>query len=566
MLRPQRVRRRLELGSVFAGSDVESGEPPPATTGYEWVWLVIAPLSTGILYVVAFPPFNLPEASYVFAVPLLLWSYNRPAPRVYIGLTLLAGWVSWCILLWWLRHVTLVGTVILSGYLGLYFTAWFALVRWALPQIDRRAFGVRLAVLAGLAGGWVILEHLRGVLFTGFPWLPLAASQWERSTVLQISAYTGAAGVTFVLVFFNLGLTCYVRRFLHRRAGSHWYERICGEFYVALLLLLASASGLIWTGAFGLQRQELFTGVVVQPYIRQDLKWAPEELQRNLRTVEQQTVFANLNAEVFGGDLVFWPESVTPLVVKGDAEGRVWHERVAREIGKPIMMGSMVVEDESYYNVVCLVTPESGLVEPYYAKRRLVPFGEYVPRWIPFMTKFVPLEDTFFPGRLPQAIPLQLSDQSFRVGALVCYEDAFASLCRDTVRENVDFLFVATNNAWYGEEGGAYQHAAHSVLRAVETRRPVVRCGNGGWSGWIDEYGNVREVLERPGQGIYFRGSDLISVSRDRRWARRQSFYVRFGDWFVSLCGALILGAYFALRFSRDGGAVSGDALRRICA
>jgi apolipoprotein N-acyltransferase len=115
----------------------------------------------------------------------------------------------------------------------------------------------------------------------------------------------------------------------------------------------------------------------------------------------------------------------------------------------------------------------------------------------------------------------------------------------------VDFLFVATNNAWYGEEGGAYQHAAHAVLRAVETRRPVIRCGNGGWSGWIDEYGNIREVLQRPGKGIYFRGSDIIHVDRDRRWAGRLTFYVRFGDWFVLGCALVSLLAFFTLLFDK---------------
>ncbi len=149
MLRPRRVRRRLELGRFFAEPNSVSVGPPPVTSGWERAWLVVAPFSTGILYLLAFPPFDRPEAGYVFAVPLLLWSFNRPPPRFYVGAALLTGWASWCILLWWLRHVTWVGTVLLSGYLAIYFMAWFALARWALPQMEKRNFGVRLDVLAG---------------------------------------------------------------------------------------------------------------------------------------------------------------------------------------------------------------------------------------------------------------------------------------------------------------------------------------------------------------------------------------------------------------------------------
>ena len=80
---------------------------------------------------------------------------------------------------------------------------------------------------------------------------------------------------------------------------------------------------------------------------------------------------------------------------------------------------------------------------------------------------------------------------------------------------------------------GAPQHAAHSVLRAVETRRPVMRCGNAGWSGWIDS-GSVREVLLEGGS-VYFQGGSTYSVIQYEDWLGRKSFYTRHGDWFVAL-------------------------------
>ena len=110
---------------------------------------------------------------------------------------------------------------------------------------------------------------------------------------------------------------------------------------------------------------------------------------------------------------------------------------------------------------------------------------------------------------------------------------------------------MATNNAWYGEEGGASQHAAHSVLRAVENRRPVMRCGNGGWSGWIDAYGTVREVLRDNRDSIYFRGGGTLTVMQDRRWLRRQSYYTRHGNWFIGVSGGFAAVGMLLIPFGR---------------
>ena len=119
-------------------------------------------------------------------------------------------------------------------------------------------------------------------------------------------------------------------------------------------------------------------------------------------------------------------------------------------------------------------------------------------------------------------------------------------------------LFVATNNAWYGEGASAYQHAAHSVLRAVENRRPLLRVGNGGWSGWIDEYGLIRNVLLNDEGTIYFRGGTVFEIDRDRRWVGRTTFYTRHGDWFVWVSlGLVLIGAFLLKRRPYDPMAVN---------
>jgi apolipoprotein N-acyltransferase len=197
-----------------------------------------------------------------------------------------------------------------------------------------------------------------------------------------------------------------------------------------------------------------------------------------------------------------------------------------------------------------VVAPDLGLQTAYYAKRHLVPFGEYVPLRVLFgwLNKVVPIGDDFNRGVSAAPLLVPVRKESLAVGPLICFEDIFPDLARADVRAGADFLFVATNDAWYGEGGEAYQHAAHSVLRAVETRRPVLRCGNNGWSGWIDEFGAIRGVVLDENGSVYFRGVKSLAVKRDVRWIGRQSFYVEHGDWFVGVCAALAALGFLVLR------------------
>jgi apolipoprotein N-acyltransferase len=181
------------------------------------------------------------------------------------------------------------------------------------------------------------------------------------------------------------------------------------------------------------------------------------------------------------------------------------------------------------------------LIPKYYAKRALVPFGEYIPKgfgWIPHLNKLVGPTGRFEPGGEARTIFLDVNStgNTLKVGPLVCYEDIFPDLARETTNQGADFLFVSTNNAWFGEEGCAEQHAAHSVLRAIENRRPVLRCGNAGWSGWIDEQGVRRSAMRDENGSVYFKGAATFSVSRNSSQINKKTFFSKHENWFVYLC------------------------------
>jgi apolipoprotein N-acyltransferase len=514
---------------------------------------------TAALHTAAFPfafvsgrTLSVAEAGYVCLAPLAVWLMRRRRVRM----TALVAWgaffLSWLFLLSWLRHVTYFGTIGLSAVLALFPLGWALGARVVLPDLPRRSGAERILVIAGLAGLWVILEWARSWVLSGFPWLPLAASQWDRPAMLQILPFTGYLGLSWVLAFFSLALASYLLFILHPKKDAPWWKRFNPELYAGLFMLLACALSVALMVRTRSGREPLFQAGLVQPYLPGMLKWDPEVAGESVTRLERLSTFAQAQ----GAEVIFWPESALPWPVVGSRpDVETWCDDLSARLKTPIVMGGMAeVPAESgpteFFNGVLVVDPETKLAPVFYAKRKLVPFGEYNP--LAFLTdNFLKLPYDFFtPGRADQSGCLTLAQGGhlYKAGALVCYEDIFPALARGEAAAGADFFYVATNNAWYGEEAGAYQHAAHSVLRAVENRRPVLRCGNGGWSGFIDEYGAIEYVCERPGQGVYFQGEDVFPLKRVPAFAGSSTTYTRHGDWVVWPSLVLAAAAFFVTR------------------
>jgi apolipoprotein N-acyltransferase len=518
----------------------------------------LVPILYGLFYACAFPPIGAFETAFLFAIPHLLWSFKRPTWKGYLIGAYLSSWAAWAFLLAWLRHVPeaagMEGALILgwllvlviSSLLAFFNTFWLAGVRWLMPRIQYRPLSDRVLGMLALAAFWVVLEWVRTWFLFGFPWLPLSASQWRNPVILQIAAYTGAYGVSFLLIIFNAGIGFYAWKILTTRKGKRWYHRLCPEFYVALGALMLAIVLYVQSIPPSGQVVPSFKAGVVQPDIPQTYKGEPGAARENLEVLQRETIFVN----ALEPDVLLWPESSTPNPVIGEYNLRGWIEELVRYLDTPLLMGNLSEEEEDrWYNGIFGVSPESGLVSTYYKKRRLVPFGEYVPfrSVLPF-DKFVPLEADFYPGEEPTILPLDINGKTWQVGGLVCYEDIFPGLARSLTREGAEFFFVATNNGWYGQEGAAYQHATHPVLRAVENGRPILRCGNDGWSGYIDERGHRRDIFTNQQNSIYTRGGKVMQVYRNREYSRTFTVYSRLGDWFVWVCMALVAGAGFFLR------------------
>ncbi len=539
-----------------------------------------------LLTVACFPPFDVAEAAYVVVLPFLIWALFRPGRWVYALSALASCWAAWFVILIWLRHIYppmgWVALGLLSFLVALFPLCWLLVARWALPRLAEKGFPGRLAIMLGLAGLWVVLEWVRTCFLTGFPWLTLSESQWQRAAMLQIAAWTGHWGVSFVLVFFNFGLLFYGRNLAQQIGGrlqkaplepepvqsarqrfefgdqaakgglfgSGIRFAFCPEFYLALAVLLLCFFTYLLSLTQQRQREEMFRAAAVQPWVPATLKWDPAEAKGNIDTLKRLTDIAG----VLEPDVILWPEASTPFPILDDRDARMlrWTEELVDEVDAPLLAGSLSMIGDQLFNGVFWITPGGGLHDIFYLKRHPVPFGEYAPLRdaLPFIGKVVPLENDIIAGDEATVIPTELGGKRLPVGVLICNEDIYPGLARDMARNGAKWLLVVTNDAWYGVEAGAYQHAAHSVLRAVETRLPVVRCGNHGWSGWIDEFGRVREVLTDADGSIYYQGVGPLNVTRATELPPGQSFYVRHGDWFVALCAVFAAGMA-ALAFFR---------------
>jgi apolipoprotein N-acyltransferase len=176
-----------------------------------------------------------------------------------------------------------------------------------------------------------------------------------------------------------------------------------------------------------------------------------------------------------------------------------------------------------------------------------VAFGEFLPlaNWFPFLRDWLPIPGDFTPGNGP--VLFDLGTLGVRITPLICFEDVFPHLVRKQVNVGTDILLNLTNNGWFGESAAQWQHAAAAVFRAVETRRPLVRCTNNGLTCWIDERGVMREVFGRSGSDVYKPGFLSFRLPlRTKGSPPGQTFYVQHGDVFGWACLVAGLSVVFA--------------------
>ena len=528
-------------------------------------------LSSALLLTFAFPNFNQPWCAWFALVPWLLLLRSCSLRQAFWW-SCHIGMLFFLCSIWWLVHVTLVGLVLLSGLMALYFGLFGAMASTILRQEtrDRRqetgntGHGTRFWFLVSgrwsdvrclvyIPAAWVALEYARSHLFSGFGWNLLAYSQSSVLPVIQFADLTGVWGVSALIVAVNVMLTHVISEFLRSRqhvTRDTRQVRVQHSMRSTLLLVTCTVSLVAAVWAYGVWRLPQVVGsetirvAVVQGNIPQAEKWDEAYQDRNLTRYETLTQ----EAARTGPQLIVWPETSATgfLGIEPSLTKRLI--TLAGAVQLPMLVGAPTGRRDGAVlqtlNSAVLLDPRG--IRRTHAKLHLVPYGEFIPfeRWMPWLRQILPPIGEFVPGN-DVTVFRHMAVPPFSV--LVCFEDIFPDLARRFIREGAQWLLVITNDAWFGPTAAAYQHAQASTFRAVELRVPIARAANTGWSGCIDASGRwLGAVRDASGAELFVAGT----YTCDLPVGPAESLYRRWGDWFALLC-LLLTAATFGLGMVR---------------
>jgi apolipoprotein N-acyltransferase len=478
-----------------------------------------------VLFLLAYPPFELLVPSFLAVVPAV-WLIRgaeggvRPEWEAWkrgfwFGLVLNLVTLYWLVVaLWRFTSLSALGYLVTTVVLGMFVGIFF----WAVVRVRRTWPVLPLAVVIPVcwtAGEWTV-GHLPDV---AFPWLGLGTSLAAFPVLAQTAELWGARGLTLFLVTANVLLAdTFDPGEVSRR------RRALGA--------LAVAAGVVLAVAFSAWREHRLplrtVGPVamLQPNIGFSDKWdegQQEVIVDRLLTMSERAIRSGRPA------LVLWPEAAAPGYLD---HGRNWGQRIdqlARTAHTPILASGIDVQfdgpdDFIYFNAAFFVdSTGTRSADAVYRKRHLVPIVERVPFVNPAWFGGLRFFGGFGRGRRLPLFETTLG----RFGVMICYESAFEGVARRYRATGADFLVNITNDAWYGRTAATYQHAAHLVLRAIETRAGVARAANSGISGFVDPLGRYHDATALETEALVIGSVTTSDVT---------TLYVRWGDWVGRFC------------------------------
>lgn len=428
----------------------------------------------GAVLPLAFAPFSLAPVAVLSLVGLLLaWrgcNARQAAQRGYLfGLGYFGFGVYW--VYFSIHHFAYaplpLAIVIMLGLVAI-LALYPALLGYVLNRFVADAGWVRY--LAAFPLLWVLLEGLRGWLFTGFPWLLLGYSQID-TWLAGWGPISGVLGMSWAVA-----LTAGGAMLLIGRLAKRWHG-------VAMTVLIWLAgwglTGVPWTQTAGPSLKV----ALVQANIPQEIKWLPDLQARTL------DIYVKLTRQHWDADVVVWPETAIPAFYHRVRDAFLpYLTQQAKAHATDVVLGIPVQSSTSrdYYNGLL----STAQMDRFYLKQHLVPLGEYVP--LKPLTSFIldwmqiPLSD-FSAG--PPGQPL-LQAGGYPFASSICYEDVFEHASRDGLPEAA-YLVNVSNDTWFGDTIAPAQHLQMARMRALESGRYLLRATNTGITAVIDDRGVI---------------------------------------------------------------------------
>jgi apolipoprotein N-acyltransferase len=499
-----------------------------------WGWRRFAvALACGAASALAFPPFYAFPLLWL-TMPVFVWLIDGAEAGESAGFLrrlLPAALVGWAFGfgfflagLWWVGAAFLVDAdqfAWLLPFAVIVLPAGLALF-WAFGAALARAFWLEGAArIVVFAAAMAIAEWWRGHLLTGFPWNAVGYALTPLPVMMQSAALVGLWGITFA-AFFVFAAPAILADDL--RASR--FER--AMLALAAVLFLAH----VGYGAVRLSAgaDPTVAGVhlrIVQPSIPQDERWrldrADETMTRYLDLSREKGKSGSEAAHITH---LIWPESAFPFLLT-ERPSALAAIADLLPAGETLITGAARAEGDRVggisphvFNSVYTID-DAGEIRAAYDKVHLVPFGEYLPLRAFFdalgVRQLIELPGGFTAGSRLRTLPVAGAPP---FGPLICYEIIFPGEVVEP-GNRPGWLLNVTNDAWYGDTPGPYQHFLQARVRAVEEGLPLVRAANSGISALVDPHGRVLGSL----------GLDRIGVvDGDLPAALPPTPYARFGD------------------------------------
>lgn len=473
--------------------------------------LALAPFFAWPILFATFPAFVWSiDAACAEAKPELLRWWRRPAARAaavgwWFGFGyFLAGmfWIGEAFLVEADKFAVLMPLAVISLPAGL--AIFWAGATAAAVGLGWRRRQERIVVLALTIAG---AEWLRGHVLTGLPWNVLGYALTWPSPLMQTAAVLGIYGLTLIAVpVFAAPAVLWIdaaeadRSLVRRGAGV-----LLAGVSIAVLALIGSLR--LWTPdppADGIRVR------LVQPSVPQREKWRPENQESIFREhleLSRRSSSGQID-DAAGISLIVWPEAAMPFLPLSAPGALAAIGRMLPD-GTHLASGALRIEDPTapgakrrVYNSL-MVFGRSGRLVALYDKIHLVPFGEYLPLQATLeamgFEQLTRIRGGFDTGTVPRPL-LQIADLPL-IGPLICYEAIFPGAIVQG-SERPAFLLNVTNDGWFGQTTGPYQHLHQTRVRAVEEGLPVLRVANNGISAVIDARGRLLHRLELDVKGV----------------------------------------------------------------
>ncbi len=529
---------------------------------------ILALVASGLFYATAFPPLNFSAVAWFALIPLFFLVRSKTPSKAFLY-GFIWGYSFSCASYFWLREIEIFIPFVFSLILALFPASWALAVpfcrRYIFVPLDIQLKGYaaeksflsapqgaikEILLCTALASCWVSFEWLRTWIMTGFPWNLIAVSQWKNPALLQICEYTGIYGLSFELVFFNIALALFIPVLANCFRGAKYVR----PFPLMTSIALVMASVLIGVGSIPKEVRNSDIVPLNVALVQGDIEQCRIPTDEQSRGALDKYLHLSDLALSSSPDLVIWPETAVPVPLRSSCEiGNEFRRRLFEMIKNsktPFLIGTIefgdilpgeAVENIPIHNSSVLVHP--SLAPQKYHKIHIVPFGEYTPfgEYYPGLIQYFGMGRSLTPGRGSSLIEVK---PGVYAGVNICYESIFPEISRMHVLAGANVLIVQTNDAWYPKSSEPEQHLAHAVFRAVENRRPLIRCGNNSGTCVISPYGAIEESISS-------RFDEKIGAEVPTPWHKtdgfgvftvkvpnppKLSFYTAHGDLFAHIC------------------------------